>query len=313
MPSLSFDKGKNGKGVAIVKGGDYDNEILYIHDDDMSGGKKPKLEINSLTYAKELKPYKSSERVKILNRLGEALSKDIDVENLIEPPEIKELYKKVRGDGKKNIEITLPMDSHFELLPSSDVKKREVWYVAGASGSGKSYIAKEYAKYYQKLFPERSVYLISKLTSDETLDKIKPKRIDVSTLVSDYPDVEEFRECLVIFDDIDCFTGNTLKAVHQLIDDLAITGRHAHTSIMFLTHYITNYKKTRLILNESTHFVVYPQATSYHSLRYLLKTHIGMEDDEIKHLRKLGRWVCISKNYPQTLIASQYAKLLHQS
>lgn len=312
MPSLSFDKGKSGKAIAIVKGGDYENDILYLHDEDHSG-KKPKLELNSLNYSKELKPYKTSDRVKIMNRLSEALSKDIDVDSLVEDLPIKELYKKVKGDGKKNIEITLPTDSHFELLPSSDTKKREVWYVAGASGSGKSYIAREYAKYYQKLFPERSVYLISKLTEDNTLDKIKPKRINVSTLVSDYPEIEEFRDCLVIFDDIDCFTGNELKSVHQLIDDIAITGRHTNTSMLFLTHYITNYKKTRLILNESTHFVVYPQSTSYHSLRYLLKTHIGMEDDEIKHLRKLGRWVCVSKNYPQTLIASQYAKLLHQS
>jgi hypothetical protein len=130
--------------------------------------------------------------------------------------------------------------------------------------------------------------------------------------VDDYPSIEEFKDCMVIFDDIDCFEGKVLKAIHQLIDDIAITGRHTNTTMLFLTHYITNYKKTRLILNEATHFVVYPQSTSYHALGYLLKTHIGMSPEEVKDLRKLGRWVSISKNYPQMLISEHTARLLHQ-
>jgi len=313
MPSISFDKSKGAKGLALVKGGQYDGEILYCNEE-TKADKKPTPEISYSRYAKDIRSIPSRERVKVVDRLNEALRKNVEPESLVgESESIKSLYSRIKKDSDSNTLITLPDDSHFELIPSADPKKRQIFYICGASGSGKSYIAKGLAEYYKKLFPDREVYLISKLDSDPTIDKAKPKRINAQTLVDDYPSIEEFKDCMIIFDDIDCFEGKVLKAIHQLIDDIAITGRHTNTSMLFLTHYITNYKKTRLILNEASHFVVYPQSTSYHALGYLLKTHIGMSAEEVKDLRKLGRWVCISKNYPQTLISEHSARLLHQA
>jgi len=313
MPSISFDKSKGAKGVALVKGGDFDSEILFVNEEDKHKGKKPTPEVQYSRYQSDIKKIPSRERVKALDKINEALRKDLDADALVGESElVKGLFEKVKSDSERSTHIVLPDDSHFELIPSSDPKKREIFYIAGASGSGKSYIAKGLAEYYKKLFPDREVYLVSKLDKDPTLDKAKPKRIVAQTLVDDYPSIDEFKDCMVIFDDIDCFEGPILKAIHQLIDDIAITGRHTNTSMLFCTHYITNYKSTRLILNESSHFVVYPQSTSYHALGYLLKTHIGMSPEEVKGLRRLGRWVCIAKNYPQLMIAEHSAKLLHQ-
>jgi len=148
------------------------------------------------------------------------------------------------------------------------------------------------------------------------------KRISIQSLVDDPPQLEEFNECLVIFDDYDSLEGAQSKVVHQLIDDLAILGRHKHlreeneedaaNSIICITHYLTNYKKTRLLLNESTHFVIYPQGTSGKSLNYLLGTHVGMNKDDVQDLKKLkSRWVCVCKQYPQYMISQQTAKILN--
>jgi hypothetical protein len=316
MPSLSFTKSPKAKPIAIVKGGDYDGEVLYVNDEDDHKGKKPSFEINPNRYKTELRDLKPTERVRLLLRLEEAFKKGLTSDQLIgESSLARQLYDRILSDSVKDKSVTLPDDdSSFVLLPSSDPEKREVFYIAGASGSGKSHIAKGLGECYKKLFPDREVYLISKLEEDATLDSMrpKPKRIKIQSLIDDYPDLEEFNECMVIFDDYDTFTGDAEKVVHKLIDDIATMGRHHKTTMLCLSHYLTNYKKTRLLLNEATHIVVYPQATSHHALGYLLKTHVGMNGDDIHELKKMGRWVCVYKHYPQWLISGKHCRLLHQ-
>ena len=311
MPSLSFDKVMGAKPIAIVKGGAEDGQVIYIHEDDHKG-KKPKLEINPNHYANEMRDLKPQERTKLLARLEEAHSKGLASDQLIgESGLAKQLYDRILSDSNKTTKIDLADDGQFQLVPSPDPTKREVFYIAGASGSGKSYIAKGIAECYKKLFPDRGIYLISKLGEDSTLDKLKElKRIKIDSLIEDYPKLEEFENCLVIFDDYDTFTGDAEKVIHKLIDDLATMGRHTCTTMLCLSHYLTNYKKTRLLLNEATHIVVYPMATSFHALGYLLKTHIGMTKDDVRDLKKMGRWVCVYKHYPQWLISPQHARVL---
>jgi len=312
MPSLSFDKVKGAKPIAIVKGGEYDGRVLYIHEDGHKGT-KPKLEINPNNYATELRDLKPQERTKLVARLQEAHAKGLASDQLIGESTLgRQLYDRIIADSAKTTKIDIPDDGQFQLVPSPDPERREVFYIAGASGSGKSYIAKGIAECYKKLFPDREIYLISKLQEDATLDQVKDlKRISIKTLIDDYPTLEEFEDCLVIFDDYDTFTGDAEKVIHKLIDDLATMGRHTRTTMLCLSHYLTNYKKTRLLLNEATHIIVYPMATSFHALGYLLKTHVGMTKDDVRDLKKLGRWVCVYKNYPQWLLSTQHARVLN--
>lgn len=312
MPSMSFDKVKGAKPIAIVKGGADDGKVLYIHADDHKGT-KPKLEINPNKYTTEMRDLKPQERTKLIARLQEAHSKGLAPDQLIGESSLgKALYERILSDSMTSTHIDLSDDGQFQLVPSPDPEKREVFYIAGASGSGKSYIARGIAECYKKLFPDRNIYLVSKLEEDSTLDALKSlRRIKIDSLIDDYPALEEFEECLVIFDDYDTFTGQAEKVIHKLIDDLATMGRHTKTTMLCLSHYLTNYKKTRLLLNEATHIVVYPMATSFHALSYLLKTHIGMTKDDVRDLKKMGRWVCVYKHYPQWLLSSQHARVLN--
>jgi len=311
MPTLNFEPGKGGKAVAIVKGGEESGSILYLHEADIKNSRKGP--INANDYKAELRTVKPIDRIKLLVRLEEARDKGLDPDQLIGESLIgKQLYEKVLTDAVASKDVVLD-SGEFELLPNSDPKKRDVWYIAGASGSGKSYIAKGLGEYYQKIFPDRKVYLFSKLSEDAgTLDKMKPKalRVNIDSVVKDYPDLNEFKDCMVIFDDYDTFTGPAEKVIHKLIDDLATMGRHTNTSMLCLSHYLTNYKKTRLLLNEATHIVVYPMATSFHALNYLLKTHVGMTTDDIRELRKNGRWTVIYKHYPQYMVSSHHARMM---
>lgn len=327
-PSLSInqpsEKLENSGAIPIAKvtGGKHDKCLLYLHPDGKKTNKdtiKMNNEINPKIYDKEMKALKLRpiERTKLINKLEEAKNKKIPLDHLNENEDIKAIYEKIlkQDEDLNNTEFQLDDNCSFELVPSTDPKKRQVYYIAGQSGSGKSYIAKGLGEKYKKLYPEREVYLISKLNEDETLDSMKPsppKRISIDSLVADYPKLDEFSNCMIIFDDFDTLTKDQLKAVEQLISDLAIQGRHTNTTMLILTHYLTNYKKTRLILNEVTNVVVYPMSTAFTPLKYLLMHYFGLEKEDVHQLKKLGRWVSISKSYPQYLISQHFAKLLNQ-
>jgi hypothetical protein len=254
---------------------------------------------------------KAADRTRAFATMDEALAKgETDVSGT---PEVKDLYRRIVKDESSDKTVELDDSGLFELLPNPDPKKREVWYIAGQSGSGKSWIAKQLAHYYHKLFPDRGIYLISKLDKDDTLDALKfLKRVAIQSFIDDYPDLDEFKDCMVIFDDYDTLTGQADKVISKLVDDLAIMGRHSNTTMLCLSHYLTNYKKTRLLLNEATHIVVYPLSTSYHALSYLLKNYVGVEEDDLKRHRRLGsRWLCYAKGYPQFMISQKNAEILH--
>ena len=236
MPSLSFTEGTDSQAVAIVKGGADDGQVLYLHTEDCNG-RKPKATFNKTKYLKAFPKMKQAERTRAFIKIDEALTDNKPASFFDSEPQIKEVYEKVLADCKTNKEIILDDDGIFELLPSPDPKKRQVWFIAGCSGSGKSYKAKELLTYYHKLYPSRGCYLISKLKEDSTLDVLKfLKRVNIQSLVDDYPELSEFHECFVVFDDVDSLTGIEQKTVLKLIDDLASMGRHQVCSIAFLSH-----------------------------------------------------------------------------
>lgn len=313
MPSLDFEKDKDAQAVAVVRGGDDDGKILYLHDNDKAPSKIKK-EVDASKYMKELAFVKPSERIRLASQMAEAVNTN-NGESLEMDEKAKKVFSKMKEDTESDKTIVLPPDSMFQPIPSPDPKKRQIWYVAGISGSGKSYFARGIAEGYKKLFPDREIYLISKLMEDETLDKMKigkPKRISLDSLVEDYPSIDEFKDCLIIFDDYDTLTAPYDKVVLKLIDDLAIMGRHTGTSMLCLSHYLTNYKKTRLILGEAHFLVLYPMATSFKAMKYVCEHHAGLTKEEVHSLKKLGRWVCIHKVYPQYMISQHTARMLNQ-
>lgn len=314
MPTFSFTKDKDAKPIAVVRGGEKDGEILYLHNEE-TAAKAPKREVPAVRYMKDLKFVKPAERVRLMNQLIEAREKGVVADDLVGvPAEAKPIYKRIcnENDGDKSIELAT--DEMFVPIPSPDPKTRQVWYVAGQSGSGKSYFARGIAENYKKLFPEREIYLISKLQEDETLDKMKigkPKRLSLDSLVADPVEMDEFKDCLVIFDDWDTLDKPFFPIVHKLIEDLAIMGRHTNTSMLILSHYLTNYSKTRLILGEAQFLVLYPLATSQKALKYVCEHYGGMDKEDIVGLKKRGRWVLIHKNYPSYVISQHEANILH--
>ena len=315
--SLSFEKGKSGVPIAVVEGGEYNKDYVYLHDDSFASSKKGGVkEINMGKHKLgKMPPRKEAEVMRYLN---EAFRKGIPIEHLnCDIPGAEEVYADMfHQSNKPQTSIHLPAGSHFKLLPSTNPDKREIWYIAGASGSGKSYVAKQLSETYHKFYPDRDIYLVSKLQEDETLDNAKcpMTRLNPTKLIENpMKDLEPLRDSMIIFDDYDTCTGAEGKIIQQLIDDISVMGRHQNITMLCLTHYLTNFKKTRLMLTEATHFVLYPQSTGAHALEYLLKTHLGLSKKEILNMKKTGsRFLCIHKNFPQYYITETEASLMNQ-
>ena len=228
---------------------------------------------------------------------------------------------KIKANDERQTKVELPFHCKFEILPNCNPNKRDVYYIAGASGSGKSYICRQIVDNYAKLYPKRKIMIVSKLDEDETLDGIKSKnmmRLDHKDFVENPPDINSpfFYNSFVIFDDIDSMNKNEDIGIQTLMRDIATTGRkhkegQGCISMAYISHYLSNYNKTRLILNEATHYVLYPQSTATNQLYYLLNRYLGMKRDEIRAMKKLGRWVCVHKNYPQHIISQYQAEILN--
>jgi predicted kinase len=194
----------------------------------------------------------------------------------------------------KSIHVT---DGKLQQLPNTK-KERDILYICGASGSGKSYYTGQYLKRYKKAYPQNEIYLISSVKEDSALDKLV-KRIKTGENITEL-EVEDFKDSCVVFDDIDVLKDKEVRtAIYSLLDLMLETGRHHKITVIMTNHLATNGKDTRRILNEASSITVFPQGTAGRGLKYLLSEYLGLDKKQITALKNANsRWVTIFKCYP---------------
>lgn len=197
---------------------------------------------------------------------------------------------------------------HIQHIPNKKTE-RSILYITGASGSGKSYYTRNYCNEYKKLFPKNDIFLISSITDDSSIDKIKDlNRIILNNefLGADL-NVNDFKDSMVIFDDTDCITNKMTKMkVNNILNMLLETGRHTNTSVIYTSHLPTNGLDTRRILNECHSVTIFPNSLGGRALKYLLENYFGLDKDQIKKIKKLNsRWVTICKTYPMVVMSEK--------
>lgn len=134
-------------------------------------------------------------------------------------------------------------------------------------------------------------------------EEIKYVRID-EDLLEDPIDPEELNKSLVIFDDIDTIPDKDLREyVVQLRNDLLETGRHVKCTMVNTSHHLTDYKRTRTLLNESTSVTFYPRMGGANQIKRYLSHYAGMTVDQIKRVFNLpSRWVTVSRTAPMWVL-----------
>jgi len=193
------------------------------------------------------------------------------------------------------------VEGYFQVIPDVDIE-RTTMYIAGTSGSGKSFFTAEYVKQYHKYYPNNAVYLITEGEDEPAFHGMNYiKKVNLEGIEDDPLDYTEFEDTLVIFDDIDAMRGKLGKYINELRDKLLKNSRKKRVSVISTSHSFTG-KELQSCLNESQYIVFF--LSNYNkSMKYLLESYIGLSKEGISQLRKTrSRWCCFVKSYPNVII-----------
>lgn len=207
-----------------------------------------------------------------------------------------------------------------KLIPLPNFEERFVEYISGPSGSGKSTMASKIAQEFKNMYPQKPIYIFSRTDAkdDPAFRNLRPIQIKIDESMIENPiDIaHEVTEggCLMIFDDCNTIHNEKVKKeVDKLMSDAMEVGRKLNCNIIITNHLvIPNEKKfARTMLNEMNMLTVFPKSGSAQQIKYALKTYYGLSNKQIdKILESPGRWVRISKNYPQYVLNEQGAYIL---
>lgn len=239
----------------------------------------------------------------------------------------KVLNSKLKDDILKVTDKTEDLKEHFNSYVCKDKesiqqipdkqKERQILYVTGASGSGKSYYTYLYCEQYRKQYPKNPIYLISSINDDSSIDKIKGlKRFDLNPkfMETDFR-VEDFKNSMVIFDDTDCITNKILRnKINGLLGILLETGRHQAVSVTYTSHLPSAGLDTKKILNESHSITLFPNALGGRALKNLLENYLGFDKEQRKKIRTIkSRWITITKTFPMCVLYEKGAYLVNNN
>jgi energy-coupling factor transporter ATP-binding protein EcfA2 len=209
-------------------------------------------------------------------------------------------------------QLKIANDSKFQHVPDT-TKEREILYISGPSGSGKSTYTRKYLEQYKKKYKNRPIYLFSSLPSDDSLDKIQPKRVKLDdTIYTDPIKVDELSESICIFDDIDVISNKKIReAVYDILNQVLEIGRHYKIHCVVTNHLPTNGKDTRRILNEA-HTVTYFPHSAGGKISYMLEEYVGLDKKQIAYMKRQNSRACtVFKNYPQCYMLEHEIGLLN--
>ena len=224
---------------------------------------------------------------------------------------VKKKGKKAKG-GKKNKsskndeEIKQPLifnnmqlkgDNHFILLPSMTTRSNIC--LIGTSGSGKSFMAAQYAKAIKKLFPDFPVYVVSEVSKDEVLDELGVIRVPINKDMYEEPvDVEKLQNCLIIFDDIDQIKNKKIRdATLNFRKEVLNKGRHSNIYTICTNHELKDRENVKDMLRESHATFLFPRTNSKPKIRKYLADDCGLSKTQVTYIMsRPSRWICIYKN-----------------
>jgi hypothetical protein len=292
---LSLDCGKS---ISIIDGGTWNKEIVHVCDiDAKTKGRNiaPKdMDLLCDNFFRRIKGRLNFAKIEKLHKALRERERPSDSDS-----ELADLYDEALQvlDGSKGKEIILHRNDG-KMRQIWDInEERQVFYIAGMSGSGKSYFAGELVDVYNKLYPDRQVFLFSNKEEDPAFDDRDIVRVPLDeNLYVNQMSVEDLADSLIIYDDIECCKDKLVtEELNRLSDMILQQGRSRHVDMIYIAHLATDYKRTRIILNECHAITVFPQFTTDSSLKYLFKKFgfTGKAVDKVVNLP--SRWVTVFK------------------
>lgn len=228
------------------------------------------------------------------------------------------------GGVTRYMNVELPAGFEFADVPHIDEEQRDVYYISGPPGIGKSWFIAALCKQFKKRKPDSHVWLISEKPIDPALDSLtekqgKPERLSIERMMIEPPDFTEFAGDLVILDDCDALTGPAKKFAKDLTAKFLDLGRNSTgekgdgITVAIVGHQSTNYNSTRHILSLHTKNVVWPEPTAENQYVALLRASgLYSEHDRLLGMGRADThgWVAMNMRAPRVFVSRWEAQLI---
>ncbi len=245
-------------------------------------------------------------------------------------PKIKDDKKKdadakfidlVTSDIKDELQTEIVCEEGFKLEPlmvrQGDDKLNNRVYIAGASLSGKSFMATLLAQDYNRQFKKNKVSLFSYVDEDKNLNDKKIKRfqhvqID-EEILQDPLELDECADRLCIFDDIEAYSDrHVVQSLRDFSTKIVNTGRHHNTDVIITSQQLLKGHQSRDVLNGIFQLISFPQTSTRYALFQYLKRYMFLPKNLIdKVLNVRSRWVLLNLSNPQYVLHENGAFLLN--
>lgn len=188
-----------------------------------------------------------------------------------------------------------------ELFPCFETERDQNnrLMITGKTGCGKSFFANRVAKEMLRRNPKRRLYVVSPFGADPSLDKGLENVIE---RVDPYNyKIELMKDGIVIVDDIDSLQNEKLTdAIYLMVKALFESGRHYGIDVIYINHTLKNYKKTKYVIQEASHIVVFPNSGNDAQIKNFAKDYIGCDRKAIKDILSTSdsRWLVLYNQYP---------------
>lgn len=234
----------------------------------------------------------------------------------------KRVYYRLNNDiAAAEFRFVVSEGGPFQVVPRGIEGQRQVFYIWGKSGSGKSTWAANYAQTYLENNAGGTVYLISIKPMDPVFDVIPGlKRITLDdSFVLKYTNetsdqiLQGFRNSLVIFDDFSWIDDKSILKLLTLIKGLVLeVGRSFNIDVISISHKAKAGSKTLIEFTEADYFVCFPKSTNLGEIAGVFKTYLSFSKDQtaqaLDDLGKNARWMCVLR--PNIIITPTYIKII---
>lgn len=193
-----------------------------------------------------------------------------------------------------------------ELLQKLPQQTREVIFITGPPGCGKTYWANEYVKTYTKIFGGK-VYLFTTHEKDPTIERDIKNYVIIGVtdkLLDEAFKLQDFKNSLVIFDDVETSKyPKATKYVLTLMEDISKNGRHYNINMAYVNQECRAGRITKKILSMFTGLVIFPNTGETYQMTRLLKEYCGFSKGRINTVMAIPtRWLYYSRVHPQYFI-----------
>lgn len=243
----------------------------------------------------------------------------VDLVDDIEREDDEEVYKGIQ----------CPEGSSFMPMPNHKEEQRDVIYVTGASGTGKSTFASDYADLFVRMFKlggeEPKIVIVSPddpehdavfrnasydwewispediLTKNITMEDMCDPEFRNTYKVKDKKNkelIDKLQPMLIIFDDTEALSNKKEStALHTFMKSILERARKRGIYALYVSHRAANGPATKVILSEQTGIWFPLNGTGGANLSYMLNKHMNIPDELRKILcknqKEFGRWAYI--------------------